>query len=146
MRASPLFALVFALTLLPSVPAQTTQIAVEVVDEATDSVGQRLVYYVREGFRRSAAFRLTEAKEARWKIIVSTMPRFDDSPSTATMYAIIWTIAAPSVDGSETSYYVGNTIGYAGTDVVTRSADGVVASTDRMTTEIRRVLAGIRRQ
>lgn len=138
MHRSSIFLVSVLLVSPVTAPAQTKAVPVELVGQSADSVGQRLVYHVREGLRRSAAFRLTDMKEARWKIIITTMPRVKETPELATIYAVIWTLAIPAADGSEIPpYYVHSDIGYTGTDVLQQAADGIVASSDRLISEMR---------
>lgn len=124
----------------PAANAQATQrIAIEIIDQSDGSVGGRLVYFVKEGFRRSVEYRLTDDRnEMRWQIIISTMPRFSDTPNSATMYAVVWTFVYREGGGPWHYEYYNNTIGYAGTDVVQSAAEGIVSSTDRMISSLRR--------
>jgi len=116
-------------------------LAVEVVDQSQGTVGERLLYFVRESFRRSAAFRVTEAQEPRLQIIISTMPRLEESPNTSTMYSVIWNLVIGSQADGWTTLYLDNTLGYAGSDVVNSSAETIVARTDNLLTQVRSRLA-----
>lgn len=120
----------------------TDAVAVEVVDQSEGSVGQRLVYLLREEFRRSSAFRLTEAPETRIQLIVSAMPRFTDTPNTATIYAIVWNLVLSNDQGGWNTFYYENTLGYAGSDVLQQSAQTIAARTDRLIADLRRALQG----
>lgn len=124
----------------PQVPA-TQSVAVEVVDQSQGMVGERLLYFVREGFRRSAAFRLTEAAEPRLQVIIATMPKFEDNPNTSTMYSVVWNVVLGNESSGWTPLYLDNTLGYAGSDVVTTSAETIVARTDNLLTQVRGRLA-----
>jgi hypothetical protein len=121
----------------PSLARQEPQVAVEIVDQSSGIVGERLLYYVRETFRRSAAFRLTDVAEPRMQVIVSTMPRFEDQPNTSTMYSVVWTLVIGDATSGWTFLYLDNTIGYAGSDVVSSSAETIVARTDRLVASVR---------
>ena len=125
----------------PSAAPQQSPVAVEVVDGSEGMVGERLVYFVRESFRRSTAFRLTDTSEPRMQVIVSTMPRLKDSPNTSAMYCVIWNLVVGSEASGWTTFYMDNTLGYAGSDVVERSAENVVARTDKLLSQVRRLMA-----
>ena len=121
---------------------QQGQVAVEVLDQSDGMVGERLVYFVRESFRRSAAFRLTDTSEPRLQVIITTMPRFKDSPNTSAMYSVVWNLVIGSDASGWTTLYMDNTLGYAGSDVAQGSAEDVVARTDKLLSQVRRLMAG----
>jgi hypothetical protein len=113
-------------------------IAVEVVDGSKDPVGQRLVYRVKEDFHKSTGFRITEKDESRWRVIIVTMPRFKDSPSSATIYSVVWNLILREENArSLFPYYIDSIIGYSGADAIEGAAEVVVASTDRLITQMR---------
>lgn len=111
---------------------------VEVVDLSDDMVGERLVYYVKEGIRESNAFRLTNSDESRVKLIISTMDRFQDTPNISSQYCVVWVFVGASNSDFPWPIYLNHTIGYCGSDVVKTSAEGIVASTDRLISEIQK--------
>lgn len=121
--------------------AQAVPVAIEVVDQSEGSVGQRFVFLVREQFRRSPAFRLTDASESRIQVVVSTMPRFSDNPNSATIYAVVWNFVLPDGNGGFNTLYYSSILGYAGTDVVEQSAQTIAARTDRLISDLRRAMA-----
>lgn len=123
-----------------SMPAQDPPFAVEIVDRSSDAVGGRLVYNVKELVRRSAAFRLTTDSERRLQVVFITMPRFDHSPDTATMYAVIWNFVAQDERGLWVVFYDKSTIGYAGTDVVQVEAETIVSRTDAVVDELKHAI------
>jgi len=120
--------------IVSSAPLQT-QVAVEILDQSQGLVGERLVYFVRETIRRSTAFRLMDTSEPRIQIIIQTMPRFEDDPNTSTMYSVVWNLVVGDETSGWTTVYLDNTIGYAGRDVVSSSAETIVARTDRLITD-----------
>jgi len=75
------------------------------------------------------------------QVIVSTMPRLKDSPNTSAMYCVIWNLVVGSEASGWTTFYMDNTLGYAGSDVVERSAENVVARTDKLLSQVRRLMA-----
>lgn len=134
-QSSALFlhAILAALLVLLTAQASAQVWNIEVVEQADDSVGQRLVFAVREGIRRSASMDLTTADVGRVSVIISTMARFPDRPHVATMYSVVWVFRTPQ---DTLGTYLDSTIGYAGTDVVQRSAETIVARTDSLLTTI----------
>jgi hypothetical protein len=107
----------------------------EVIEAAEDAVGQRLVFAVKESIRRSASMNLTTENIGRLSIIISAMARFPVQPHIATIYSVVWVFRTPQ---NQLGTYLDSTIGFAGTDVVQRSAEGIVARTDKLLTEISR--------
>ncbi len=112
--------------------AQDDKIAVQIVDNSTDRVGENFVFHVREIFRESNSFYLTSSNVHRLMIIIQTMPHDTDSEGIVTLYSIVWTFKPKEIDDFEFPLYVDGTIGYAGADVVKRAASNIVASTDKM--------------
>jgi hypothetical protein len=122
-------------------PPQENQIAVEIQQQTDDMVGERLVYFVRETFRKSTAFRVTDLPESRVQVIISTMPRFPDDPSSSTIYSVVWNLVIPNGSSDWTTLYLSSTLGYAGRDVVTSSAETIVARTDNLMTDVRHLIS-----
>lgn len=106
---------------------------IEVIEKAEDTVGQRLVFSVKEQIRCSASMNLTTADVGRVAIIISTMARFPDQPYIATMYSVVWVFRTPQ---NPLGTYFDSTIGFAGTNVVQSSAEGIIARTDQLLTNI----------
>jgi hypothetical protein len=114
-----------------------TRVAVQIVDESEDDVGSRLIFRIKEEFRASSAFRLTDVDEARLKVIVSTMDRFKGDlqrQSIATVYSIIWLVE----DEKTAATYLDNTIGFSGESTIASAAQTIIARTDRLVTILRR--------
>ncbi len=107
------------------------KVPIEVIDQSEDAVGVKLVYKVKEEFRRSEHFRAAETDEQHVKLILSTMDRFGEASQKgyATMYAAIWLLANPS--DSVPDYYYTSTIGYAGDSRIDGVAGTLVAQTDK---------------
>jgi len=119
-----------------SVLAQTEEIAVEVIGSANDMVGKRLIYQIKEDIRRSSIMRLSITDENRFQLYISTMPKFDDDPSIATIYSVIWCITGPEMG---MSLYLYSSLGYCGRDVVASSAENIVAQTDELITNVAKI-------
>jgi len=121
------------------------QIQIEIVDNSEDMVGRRLVYHVKEKFRQSRAFQLVVAPEGpRFRLIIYTMDRFEGDRSfsnVSTMYSVVWLF----YDDEKMLFpiYLDSTLGFAGSNVVESSAEGIVAQTDRIVTQIGELLKEI---
>jgi hypothetical protein len=106
---------------------------VSVESYGNDMVGRSLVYEVKEEFRDSEAFNLVSSADESIPVITSTMPKNKNNPSIATIYSVKWVY---SVKGVSLPYYLDGTLGYCGSDVVESSARSIVASTDKLVSEI----------
>ena len=113
-----------------------SQVAVEVVDNAEDMVGQRLVFKVKEEFANSSMFRLTYKDESRVQVIILTMDRFKGNSfqeNLSTMYAVIWVIKDEKL---VLPIYLNSTIGFAGSWVLDETAESIVANTEKLISTI----------
>ena len=117
---------------------QNTPVAVEIVasTDPGDNVGERWVFQLKEAVRRSAAFRLTEGSEARLRILVSTMNRLPDNPNLSTMYSVIWVLKGQG----DLPILLDSTMGYAGSNTLQSSVEGVLARTDRVLSDLTRLM------
>jgi len=106
---------------------------VVVQSQASDMVGRRLVYAVKEEIRRSRGMNLVVSDQAGFKIVISTMPKYKDQPNASTIYSVYWLLET----GENLPLLLNHTMGYAGTEVVDSSAQGIVASTDEVVSQIR---------
>jgi hypothetical protein len=116
-----------------------SQVAIEVVDDSEDMVGQRLVFKVKEKFASSSIFRLTYKDEPRVQVIILTMDRFKGDrfqENISTMYAVIWVfkfeVGLP--------IYLNGTMGFAGSQVLDESAESIVAKTEKLISTIIKLL------
>jgi hypothetical protein len=116
-----------------------SQVAIEVVDDSEDMVGQRLVFKVKEKFASSSIFRLTYKDEPRVQVIILTMDRFKGDrfqENISTMYAVIWVfkfeVGLP--------IYLNSTMGFAGSQVLDESAESIVAKTEKLISTIIKLL------
>lgn len=101
-----------------------------------DSVGQRLIFQVREAVRRSAAFTLTTSDEPRIRLIIHTMNRFPEQPNISTIYSVVWV-----GQGKGTlPVHLDSTIGFAGSAVLQSSAETILATTDKLVLDLRRLI------
>lgn len=110
---------------------------------APDAVGNRLVYAIREGIRRSSAMRLVDREQDGFLSlrIVTLDPDESSSSSLRTVYSIVWitkTLHEPPV-----SMYLTNSVGVCGANMVLQCADNLVADTDNQATFVRGVLRSI---
>jgi hypothetical protein len=129
-----LFFLVVAISSpVPKSYAEDIKIAVEVqaTIDANDSVGNRLVYKVKEKFRQSSFFRLTYANEPRLKLMITTLKPSENS--NYTMYSAVWVSEEKS---PSFPLYLNNIIGTCGSSKVEVVSDDLVAETDKLVTQL----------
>lgn len=106
---------------------------VAVQSQASDMVGRRLVYAVKEEIRRSRGLDLVVPDQSGFTVVISTMPKYEDQPNVSTMYSVYWLLDT----GENLPFLLNHTMGYAGTQVVDSSAQSIVASTDEVVSQIR---------
>src|SRR5882762_412936 len=117
---------------------EAVRVAVEIAAQSDpdDSVGQRLVFQLREAVRRSAAFTLTIGDEPRIRLVIRTMNRLPDQPNISSIYSVVWV-----GQGKDTlPVYLDSTIGFAGSAVLQSSAETILARTDKLVFDLRRLI------
>lgn len=123
------------LTVAGSAHAQPEDVLpIRVIDSADDMTGRTLVYRIKEEIRRSAGMRIAQGDENGIVMIISTLPKDRDHPNVATIYQVVWLLRVPD---AILSYYLDDTFGYCGSDVVDSSARNLVASTDGVISRLR---------
>lgn len=65
------------------------QIPVEVLNTSNDTVGQRLVYYLKEGIRTSSSMTLTFDERVRMQVMVVTLDQDSRNPGYSTAYSVV---------------------------------------------------------
>lgn len=101
--------------------AQARSVAVSATSD--DVIGQRLVYQVKEGIRKSSLMRYQESTANAVVVVhIVTMP---GATGSSTVYSAAWTM------GSEMWFY-DHVVGVCGTDRVATCAEGLVAKTDAL--------------
>jgi hypothetical protein len=133
MQRSAIALCAFLLYIAPVYAQESGPADVSIESYADDMVGLSLVYEVKEEFRSSPAFNLVSREGGTLRIIISTMPRYEDNPSISTIYSVKWTLR---MEGDGLPLYVNGTLGYCGRDVVESSARSIVASTDELVSDL----------
>jgi hypothetical protein len=127
------------LTTVQVVAAQeAVRVSVEIAAQSDpdDSVGQRLVFQVREAVRRSAAFTLTIGDEPRIRLVIRTMNRLPEQPNISSIDSVVWVGR-----GKDTlPVYLDSTVGFAGSAVLQSSAETILARTDNLVFDLRRLI------
>jgi hypothetical protein len=106
--------------------ADVARIPVEVVATAEDSVGKRLVYFVKEGIRSSSSLDLTVDGILRIKLLIVTLDQNSSRPGYSTAYSVVVTWVNPQ---QPFPFYLTQYVGYCGSNRVQECAQGLVAST-----------------
>lgn len=107
-----------------------SKVAVDVT--ADDSVGLRLVYQIKELLRASKGMSLVPEEESGVQLHVVTLDPDDPDGGLRTVYSIVWTI----VDLCGLQAYWTSTVGTCGGSKVESCAASIVATTDKVVTEI----------
>jgi len=127
-------------TLLPAIaqgadPPEPTPLHIQVVNQAADSVGDRLVNQVKEKIRGSQSMKLVpDNKQERCvRLIITTSDKEPSSPELkgrATIFSAIWVILVEN-DLSHPRFLDSTTGSCEGKQVTEIAAD-IVAQTDRV--------------
>lgn len=133
--------ILFAIALLvglgvPTAYAQTVTL-VEVVSTSDDSVGQRLVFAIKEGIRASRSMELTVEDRPRIRIDIVTLDPDRGDRGMSTVYSIVWTFDGPT---QALPSYLTTSVGTCGASRVRDCADGLVADTDRQIEKLERLV------
>jgi hypothetical protein len=124
-----------------TVHAQQGATDIEIVSNAPDIVGQRLVYEIKEQFRKSTGFNLVDPIGSRWQLVIITLDQDTSKPNQGTVYSIVWNMVLEDLCGpSPTALYGESTVGYCGTYVVESSAQAIVARTDNLVSSVRNMI------
>jgi hypothetical protein len=107
---------------------------IQVVDNSSDLVGQRLVYQLKEKIRASHSMDLIpNCDNGCWRIIVYTLDKEPDDSALkgrATVFSVIWLGMPQNQPG--TALFLDSTIGYCGSERVVETAENIIAHTDRL--------------
>lgn len=106
-----------------------SRVAVSVT--ADDSVGLRLVYQIKELLRASKGMSLVPEEESGVQLHVVTLDPDDPDGGLRTVYSITWTAI-----GRGLQVYWTSTVGTCGGSKVESCAASIVATTDKVVTEI----------
>src|SRR4051812_25699229 len=127
-------------TLLPAIahgadPPEPTPLRIQVVNQAADSVGDRLVNQVKEKIRESHSMKLVpDNKQERCvRLIITTTDKEANSPELkgrAAIFSAIWVILVE--DDLSHPRFLDSTTGSCGGKQVTETAANIVAQTDRI--------------
>jgi len=134
----PLLILLIILLSLNYSRAQELKVPIEINDKSVDNmVGRSLVYHIREGIRKSSEMRLTIDNETKILVAITTTPEHAEKPNVSCIYSAIWML-------SDSTYpfplYLYSVIGSCGSESVQSSADNIVAETDKLFLDIKKLV------
>ncbi len=114
------------------------EMPVEVISRTPDTVGQRLVFAMKEGIRTSASLGISfDQTKPRMQVNVVTLDQNSSNPGYSTTYSlvILW-------DNPEQvfPFYLTQYVGYCGSNRVRECADDLVASVSEKSDEIIKLL------
>jgi len=87
---------------------------------------------MKEIFRSSQRFDLTDDDSAVMLIVFQTMPRYPKQPDSSTIYSIVW--ASRLIQSWP--IYIDSTLGYCGAQKIDEVAEDLVADTDNVVSDI----------
>ena len=134
----------FFIALIFLSPSHSVQAQMPVHIEATtpDSVGNRLVFAMREAIRRSSSMTLEDRAEDGFLLLkVVTLNPDESARSNRTIYSIVW--ISKTLHETPVQMYLTNSVGLCGTSRVQHCAEDIVAETDRQASFIRGLLRAI---
>lgn len=128
----------FAL-LLVSAPslAEGFKMPVEVLATANDSVGKRLVYFVKEGIQSSATLEPVLNPSIGIRLLIVTIDQNTNNPGYSTAYSFVVTWVS---NEQPFPYYLNQYVGYCGSSRVQECAQELVASTAENSEQVLRLL------
>jgi hypothetical protein len=106
-----------------------------VITQAEDTVGERLVYNVKELIRKSHAMKFmpSERETNCLRLIINTI-ELEERPTRgmSTVFSVTWVAAL----GTHEEGYIDSTVGYCGSKRVTETAESIVARTERLVSSL----------
>lgn len=128
-----------ALLITLTINTAHAQVGVALSSTASDQIGSRLAYEIREGIRRSAGMTLVDDKnEAAVRVYLVTMNPDEERSQNWTVYSVVYTVM--NVRAPSSSVFVNHFVGTCGSGRVSACASGVVATADEIGTEFKKVL------
>ncbi|GAA3720573.1 hypothetical protein GCM10022421_31040 [Oceanisphaera sediminis] len=116
----------------------SAEMPVEVIDSGSDSVGNRLIYKIKEKIRSSSSMGLTfDQTKLRMQARISTLDQNTQNPGYSTAYSMVITWSNPD---TPLPYYLNHFTGYCGSTRVDSCASDVVAALSKQSDEIIRLL------
>lgn len=133
----------FLFLILFSSAVANAQVKVVVVSEASDPVGIRLVYSLKEGIRRSSSMEYVDRiQDALIRVNVVTLdPDNTDAGGNRTIYSVVWT--TQTFHDKPVTMYLTQKVGICGKNRVADSAETLVADTDKQASFVRGVILTI---
>ena len=131
------------LVFLPAARAGEVVVPVQVVATSSDSVGQRLVYQLKEGIRRSTRLDLTDDAKLGMQLSVVTLEGDRSSPGSYTIYSVVWSWNNP--EQNLFPFYLTSSVGNCGSNRVQACAEDLVADTDEQSTRVIQLLKAVLR-
>ena len=114
------------------------EMPIEVRSKADDLVGQRLVYFLKEGIRTSSSLGLSfDEKKFRLQVNIVTLEQNLQNPGYSTVYSMVITWKIPN---QPYPLYMDNWVGYCGTVRVKECAESLLADVSQKADEVIRVL------
>jgi hypothetical protein len=104
--------LTVALLAFPCTDSSAQDVAVEAYTET--NTGQSLVFEIKEKFRSSEAFELSQTNTTIY-LNIFAMPYDEENPNSPVIFSVVWTIPSDMENPNVLHYHYDHTMGYAGT-------------------------------
>ncbi len=99
---------------------------IKIFHTGNDSVGERLVYFLKENITKSPFMHIAKDKEIAIEIVIITLDSDKKNSGYSTVYSITWTTSS---NGGLVAYYLSSNVGYSGTDRIREVAELLTALT-----------------
>jgi hypothetical protein len=118
--------------------AAFAEMPVEVISTTPDTVGQRLVFAMKEGIRTSASLGISfDQTKPRMQVNVVTLDQNSPNPGYSSAYSVVVLWNNPE---QVFPFYLTQYVGYCGSSRVRECADGLVANVSEKADEIIKLL------
>jgi hypothetical protein len=132
-----------ALLMLMLSAVACAQMPVEINSTSNDTAGQRLVFSVKEGVRRSSSLVLElDQNKARMQVNIVTLDQDPRNPGYSTVYSVVILFKNPA---QPFPFYLTQYVGYCGSSRVRECGDSLVANISEQADEILRAVSSARR-
>lgn len=125
--------------LIGSATLAEAKMPVEINNTTPDTVGQRLVYALKEGIRTSSSLDITfDSSKPRLQVKVVTLDTDVKGSGYSTTYSVVILWNNPD---NFAPFYLTQYVGYCGTSRVVECANGLVANVSEQSDEILKLFA-----
>jgi hypothetical protein len=115
-------------------PAAQAAMPIQVISDADDSVGSRLVYGIKEQIRKSSSLELSlNDSVPRLQARIVTMDQNPKNPGVSTVYSLVVTWNNPA---QPFSFFLTQYTGYCGAERINACADTVISKVSEVSDQV----------